>query len=226
MYQLKVNESNQQPRERLRQFGPETLSNQELLAILLRTGLKDKPVLALADHILKKIPSLGIFSQLSLAELEQLTGIGSVKAVEIKAMIEFSKRIFQSQYQFEDKIKSSQQLAKRLIYQIGFHKQEHLLAIYLDSQNRIIEEKVIFKGTVTKSIAEPREILFHACKNLATSLILAHNHPSNNVFPSDYDIQFTAKIKRSCEELGINCLDHIIVGKHHYYSFKEKNQII
>lgn len=99
------------------------------------------------------------------------------------------------------------------------------MVLYLDSQNRVIEEKTIFIGTVRRSIAEPREILYYACKNMATSLIVVHNHPSGSIDPSPNDYAFTEKIKRSCEDLGIICLDHIIVSYQSYYSFREKSSL-
>ncbi len=110
--------------------------------------------------------------------------------------------------------------------ELGDKKQEHLVAIYMDTQNRIIEQRTIFIGTVRRSVAEPREILHYACKNMATSLIIIHNHPSGSPNPSESDLSFTKKIKRSCDHLGIVCLDHIIVGKNKYYSFREEADIL
>lgn len=121
---------------------------------------------------------------------------------------------------------SSERLAKKMMMELGDKKQEHLVAIYLDTQNRIIEQKTIFIGTVRRSIAEPREILYYACKNMATSVIIVHNHPSGSPAPSENDLNFTEKIKRSCDTIGIVCLDHIIVGKNDYYSFREETDVL
>ena len=98
------------------------------------------------------------------------------------------------------------------------------MAIYLDTQNRIIQQKTVFIGGVRRSIAEPREILHYACHLMATSLIVVHNHPSGEAYPSRNDIDFTQKIKRSCDDLGICLLDHLIVGKSSYYSFREERE--
>ena len=100
------------------------------------------------------------------------------------------------------------------------------MAIYLDTQNRIIEQRTIFIGSVRRSIAEPREILYYACKNMATSVIIVHNHPSGSPEPSENDLRFTQKIKRSCEDIGIICLDHIVIGKYQYYSFREETDVL
>ena len=123
-----------------------------------------------------------------------------------------------------EQIMSSQQVARRMMLDIGDKPQEHLVAIYLDTQNRIIQQKTVFIGGVRRSIAEPREILHYACHLMATSLIVVHNHPSGEAYPSRNDIDFTQKIKRSCDDLGICLLDHLIVGKSTYYSFREERE--
>lgn len=226
MYSIELKSESTKPRERLVELGPEQLSNQELLAILLRTGSKSNPVLEMSNHILNHIESLADFQHLSIQELQEIKGIGLVKSIEIKAMLELAKRIGKAEYVKKERIMSSERLAKKMILELGHAKQEHLVAIYLDTQNRLIEQKTIFIGSVRRSIAEPREILYYACKNMATSLIVVHNHPSGSPDPSENDLHFTQKIKRSCEDIGIVCLDHIIVGKQEYYSFREETDIL
>ncbi|GAA0055316.1 UNVERIFIED_CONTAM: DNA repair protein RadC [Streptococcus canis] len=225
MYSIKCNDIKLMPRERLMRMGAEALSNQELLAILLRTGNKDKHVLELSSHLLTHLDSLADFKKMSLQELQSLAGIGKVKAIEIKAMLELAARIQATDQTLTDRVLSSVQVAEKMMVALGDKKQEHLVVLYLDSQNRVIEEKTIFIGTVRRSIAEPREILYYACKNMATSLIVVHNHPSGSIEPSSNDYGFTKKIKRSCEDLGIVCLDHIIVSYQAYYSFRERSDL-
>lgn len=224
MYSIKTDHK-LMPRERLIRLGPEKLSNQELLAILLRTGNKEKHVLELSAYLLSSLDSLADLKKFSLQELQRLSGIGKVKAIEIKAMLELADRIQIAEQAVAAPVLSSAQVAEKMMIELGDKQQEHLVAIYLDSQNKIIEEKTIFIGTVRKSIAEPREILYYACKNMATSLIVVHNHPSGLTKPSANDYHFTEKIKRSCDYLGLICLDHIIVSKHGYYSFREKSDL-
>ena len=214
MYAIEMKADAMLPRERLRDLGAEHLSNQELLSILLRTGTKATPVLEVANQILKNLDSLADFQHLSLQELQQINGIGYVKSIEIKAMIELAKRISKAEYIQKERIMSSERLARNLV------------AIYLDTQNRIIEQRTIFIGSVRRSIAEPREILYYACKNMATSVIIVHNHPSGSPEPSENDLRFTQKIKRSCEDIGIICLDHIVIGKYQYYSFREETDVL
>lgn len=226
MYAIETKADAMLPRERLRDLGAEHLSNQELLSILLRTGTKTTPVLEVANQILKNLDSLADFQHLSLQELQQINGIGYVKSIEIKAMIELAKRISKAEYVQKERIMSSERLARKMMLELSDQKQEHLVAIYLDTQNRIIEQRTIFIGSVRRSIAEPREILYYACKNMATSVIIVHNHPSGSPEPSENDLQFTQKMKRSCEDIGIICLDHIVIGKYQYYSFREETDVL
>ena len=226
MYAIEMRAEAMLPRERLRDLGAEHLSNQELLSILLRTGTKTTPVLEVANQILKNLDSLSDFQHLSLQELQQINGIGYVKSIEIKAMIELAKRISKAEYVQKERIMSSERLARKMMLELSDQKQEHLVAIYLDTQNRIIEQRTIFIGSVRRSIAEPREILYYACKNMATSVIIVHNHPSGSPEPSENDLRFTQKMKRSCEDIGIICLDHLVIGKYQYYSFREEADIL
>lgn len=226
MYAIEMKADAMLPRERLRDLGAEQLSNQELLSILLRTGTKTRPVLEVANDILKHIDTLADFQHLSLQELQKIKGIGYVKSIEIKAMIELAKRISKAEYVQKERIMSSERLARKMMLELSDQKQEHLVAIYLDTQNRIIEQRTIFIGSVRRSIAEPREILYYACKNMATSVIIIHNHPSGSPAPSENDLRFTEKMKRACDDIGIACLDHIIVGKYQYYSFREETDVL
>lgn len=222
MYTIQFKEQAMLPRERLITEGAEHLSNQELLAICLRTGTKKEHVLSLANSILNQLNSLADLRMLSLEELQDISGIGRVKSIELKAMIELASRIQTAEIDKQDRILSSERLAKRMMLELGDKKQEHLVALYLDTQNRLIAQKTIFIGTVRRSVAEPREILHYACKHMATSLIVVHNHPSGVTEPSENDFQFTNKIKRCCDDLGVVFLDHLIVGRSEYYSFREE----
>lgn len=214
------------PRERLLAYGADKLSNQELLAILLRTGTKGEPVLSLATHLLTRLGSLAELKNLSLQELQTLPGIGQVKAIELKAMLELASRIKDAELTHLDRVLGSRSLAKKMMLELGDKKQEHLVALYLDTQNKVLHKETIFIGSVRRSVAEPREILYHACKTMATSLIAVHNHPSGNCTPSEQDINFTKQLKRSCDDLGIVLLDHLIIGKQQYYSFREETELL
>lgn len=141
MYSIQFKEEALLPRERLLAVGAEKLSNQELLAILIRTGTKNEPVSVLSQHLLQKLENLAALRELSIEELQKLTGIGRVKAIEIKAMIELGKRVHQSELLLEERVLGSERLGRKMIADIGQEKQEHLVALYLDTQNRIISQK-------------------------------------------------------------------------------------
>ncbi|MFH0373174.1 DNA repair protein RadC [Streptococcus sp. A22] len=225
MYQIDFKEEALMPRERLLELGPERLSNQELLAIFIRTGTKKEPVSILSNNLHNQLENLAALRDLSIEELQSLTGIGRVKAIEIKAMIELGKRINQSEILLNDRILGSEKLGRKMIQEIGQQKQEHLVALYLNTQNQVIHQKTVFIGSVNRSIAEPREILHYAVKCMATSIIIVHNHPSGSVQPSKNDLLFTKNLKDSCETLGLVLLDHLIVGQKDYYSFREESEL-
>lgn len=226
MYDITIPKEALLPRERLVQLGAEKLSNQELLAIVLRTGTKKEPVMALSQSILSKLDSLAELHDLSLQELQEIHGIGQAKSTELKAMLELAKRIQASEKKRSERMTGSQQVARKMMIEIGREKQEHLVVLYLDTQNHIIEQRTIFIGTVRRSVAEPREILHYACKNMATSMILVHNHPSGTVEPSENDLRFTEKLKRCCDDMGMILLDHLIIGQKDYFSFREESDLL
>ena len=222
MYEVRESPYPVQPRERLAMLGADHLSDSELLAILLRTGTRHYSVTELSAIILKHFQTLENFRRASISELKEIPGIGQAKAVEIRAMIELGKRIQTTDRTRYGQVTSSHEFGMSLACEMQDYEQEHLLAIYLDGQNKIIEKRTIFIGAVNHAPANPREILYHAVKNLAVGLLVAHNHPSGSLIPSGADRIFTEKIKTSCENLGINFIDHIIVGAGNYFSFRER----
>lgn len=201
---------------------PNELTNRQLFDRAFRAlGLSNGQIKTLYDEF-KDDNSL---KNISLEELQHF-GLSKQMAYSVASLIELlcvrSKDIPEK----TDPIMSSQQMAKRLMASYGDLNQEHLVAIYLDTQNRIIAEKVIFIGSVRRSVAEPREILHYGVKYMATSLVVTHNHPSGETYPSRNDVAFTEKMRRACKDLGIDFLDHIIVGKSDYYSFREEMEFV
>ena len=226
MYSISFQEDSLLPRERLAKEGGEALSNQELLAILLRTGTRQASVFEIAQKVLSNLSSLTDLKKMTLQELQSLSGIGRVKAIELQAMIELGHRIHKHETLEMESILSSQKLAKKMQQELGHKKQEHLVALYLNTQNQIIHQQTIFIGSATRSIAEPREILHYAIKHMATSLILVHNHPSGAVAPSRNDDHVTKLVKEACDLMGIVLLDHLIVSHSSYFSYREKTDLI
>ena len=226
MYSISFQEESLLPRERLVRLGAEQLSNQELLSILIRTGNKKENVFQIASKILSSVSSLTELRHMTLSELQGISGIGQVKAIELQAMIELGSRISKAENFEGERILSSQKLAKKMQQELCHKKQEHLVALYLNTQNQIIHQQTIFIGSLTRSLAEPREILHYAIKHMATSIILVHNHPSGATRPSRDDDQVTEKIKEACEMMGFVLLDHLIVGGDSYYSYREETDLI
>ncbi|EOH96919.1 DNA repair protein RadC [Enterococcus moraviensis ATCC BAA-383] len=211
------------PRERLEVVGEKALSNQELLAILLRTGSKDTNVMEVASKFLNYFNHLYELKNATLNEMMEIKGIGRIKAIEVRAAIEFGYRIQQSTQLKFGKVSSSYQIAQNLIYELQDFQQEHLVCLYLNTKNEVIKQETVFKGSLNQSVAHPREIFRSAVKYSAARLILAHNHPSGNPTPSKSDIHFTQRMQECGKMMGIEVLDHIIIGEQVYTSMREEN---
>lgn len=214
----------ERPRERMIREGAEALSNQELLAILLRTGTHRESVLQLASRLLKEIGSIRRLYDISIDELMQIKGIGQAKAVQIKAGVELGRRVAQKAKE-QAVIRSPQDAAAYLIERLQLESQEKFYCLYLNTKNQVVFEKTIFVGSLNASIVHPREVYKEALKWSAASIIVAHNHPSGDPTPSHEDIQVTRRLKEAGEILGIECLDHLIIGADRYVSLKEKGYL-
>lgn len=212
----------ERPRERLMNIGVDNLSNSELLAILLKTGTKDMSVKELSNYILKEIDNFLDLRNITLEKLKSIKGIGDAKACELLAAIELGKRL-NAKYDNLKKIKIVNANNIFEYYRNIFidKKQEYFYAIYLDTKNNIIKDKLLFIGTINQSLVHPREIFKEAYLLSASSIILIHNHPTGNVSPSKNDINLTKNIINVGNLLGIKVLDHIIIGDNNYYSFIE-----
>ncbi|WP_025730002.1 RadC family protein [Atopobacter phocae] len=210
----------EQPRERLLMLGPKALATHELLAILLRTGTKDKSVIELALNVLEKFGDLNRIRQASLSELQLIPGIGQVKAIELQAMMELGERIVYSEPIRGMTVKTAEDAGKHFIKMLSNAHQEKLVALFLNTKNQVLTEKIIFTGGLNSSIAHPREIFREAVKESAASLLIAHNHPSGDTTPSEADIMFTKRMVECGELMGIEVLDHLIIGGNQYVSLR------
>lgn len=223
---LMIKEMNEgeKPRERLMQYGVKALSNEELLSIILRTGIKNKSVKELSSELLSEY-DLYDLSNISYKTLSNIKGMGEVKAVTLLASLELGKRVIKKNKNII-KIKNSYDIYNYSKYELENLLQEKFLCIYLDSKNTIITSKILFIGTVNESNIYPRDIFREAVKNNASSIILVHNHPSGNINPSYSDMSLTNNIIKIGKTIGIKILDHIIIGNNNYYSFLENNKEI
>ncbi len=210
------------PREKLLKYGSENLSTAELLALVLRTGSKQQTALDLANKLLTHYQGISCLANYSVEELQQIKGIGLAKSTQLKAVAELSKRLMIAGANLK-KISSPQDVAELLIPKIGYGYQEKFLVVALDTKNQIIGVKEIFKGSLNTSIVHPREVFRYVIKKAAASIIIAHNHPSGDLSPSLEDINLTKKLVSVGKIVGIEVLDHLIIGKQRYSSLKEKN---
>jgi len=211
----------ERPREKLEKYGPEKLSNSELLAILLRTGSKDLNVVELSRKILGKFKSDGLVKA-NVNDLKNTFGLGSAKACEIVACFELGRRLLQNK-------KSQIYLTPKDVWQelkdIRDNKKEHFIIFFLDARNQEIKREVISVGSLNANLVHPREVFEPAIRHIAAQIIVAHNHPSDDEKPSEEDKKITKRLIESGKILGIDIVDHIIVTKNNYFSFKEHKLI-
>jgi len=213
----------ERPREKLIQKGPENLKDEELLAILLGTGVEGKNVIEVAKQILRKYSKKRLL-KMKYEDLSKIKGIGPAKACIILASQELVKRALKIQ----DSGLPIVRTVNDVVLQVGYTRdktREHFIAIYLNARNELIFRKHIFIGTLNASLVHPREIFKEALEHNAASIILVHNHPSGDPAPSEDDLEITKKIIEAGKIMGIDILDHIIISKNKILSFKEKKLI-
>lgn len=205
------------PRERLEAYGVKRLSDEELLAILLRTGSKDQSVTELARRLLYSMPHLSDLSERTLSELSAFDGIGKTKAGILLAAIELGKRVSADGPQGR-RIHSPEDVRQLLQAELAGQKQEHLIALYLDLKGRLIARETLFVGTLNQSVVHPREVFKYAVKWSAYQIVLVHNHPSGDPTPSDADEAMTDAFVALGELMQIKVVDHVIVTPTHCVS--------
>ncbi|CAM3936168.1 RadC family protein [Lederbergia lenta] len=215
----------ERPRERLINSGAEALSNQELLAILLRTGTKSESVIQLANRLLTQFGGLMWLKDAVLEELTDLKGIGEAKAVQIAAAVELGRRISNLSYDDRYVIRSPEDGANYVMNDMRFLTQEHFVCLYLNTKNQVIHRQTVFIGSLNASIVHPREVFKEAFRRSAASIICFHNHPSGDPSPSREDIEVTKRLVECGKMVGIEILDHLIIGDKKYVSMKEKGHM-
>jgi DNA repair protein RadC len=215
----------QRPRERLLVDGPASLSNHELLAILLRTGSKEESVLQLANRLLNHFEGLRMLKDATIEELTSMKGIGKTKAIQIMAAIELGRRMGRLRYDDRYIIRSPEDGAKYVMEDMRFLSQEHFVCLYLNTKNQVLHRQTIFIGSLNASIVHPREVYKEAFRRSAASIICIHNHPSGDPSPSKEDIEVTKRLSECGKIIGIELLDHLIIGDGKYVSLKEKGYV-
>jgi DNA repair protein RadC len=224
-YTIKELPVDERPRERLVQFGAHALSSAELLAILLRTGTPEMTALQLAQHLLTSMGSLRAIASAKPSELAQVKGIGMAKAAQLLAAVELGRRIALEEMGEQPAITRPEDVYALLHHQLRDEKQEHVVVLLLNTKNRVIRQSTVTKGTLDSSLLHPREVFREAIRHSASSIILAHNHPSGDPTPSNEDVQLTKRIYQAGQLVGIDLLDHVILGDGRWISLRSQGVI-
>ncbi|SFM17876.1 RadC family protein [Methanolobus profundi] len=212
------------PRERLLKYGPESLSNAELLAIILRTGSRKENVVNMCGRIFSEY-NIKQLSQANISMLTQIHGVGNAKATQIAAVFELARKLEGYTDEPKRKIRSPADVYSLLYPRMREHKRERLVALLLDTKNHVMREEIISIGSLNANIVHPREVFKAALMESCASVILSHNHPSGDPTPSREDIAVTEKLVDGGKLLGIDVLDHVVIGDGRYVSLKDEGYI-
>lgn len=215
----------ERPRERMLRSGAEALSHAELLAILLVTGTRRESALTVAQRILGQTDGLRKLADMEIEELIGINGIGPAKAVQLKAAIELGRRMAASRVGDRVIIRSPRDAAELLAEQLRYLQKEHFVCLFLNTKNQVIAQETLSIGSLNASIVHPREVFRAAIKYGSASIVCAHNHPSGDPAPSSEDIAITKRLVESGRIVGIDVLDHIVVGDGHFVSLKEQGMM-
>lgn len=222
---MKIKEMKEElrPREKLLNNGVECLSVDELIAIILKTGSVDKSVKDLSLEVVNLVDNL---EDIKIESLTSIKGIGKVKAIELIASIELGKRIFlNNKKEIGKRYRNSRSIYEDMKYLFYNKKQEYFYCLYFNNRNELIERKLLFMGTINRSIVHPREIFKEAYLQSASGIICMHNHPTGDITPSKEDILFTKNLVELGKMNDIRILDHIIMANDDYYSFNDNGII-
>ena len=215
----------ERPRETLLKKGETYLSDSELLAILIKNGTRDKSAITLAREIIETSDGIRNLSNITVEELSKIKGIGLAKACRIISALELGRRVSVASEMQKFKISSPQDIGNVYMEELRYKKKEIFRVVLLNTKNVIIGSKDISEGSLNASIVHPREVFLEAIKKSANKMILMHNHPSGDPTPSSEDINITKRLISAGQIVGIEILDHVIIGDGSFYSFKENGQI-
>lgn len=223
-YKLRIRDlpEEEKPREKLTKYGPASLKNYELMAVILGKGTRKEGILELSKRIMSQYGDQAVFSRGDVDTLEKVLSLSPVQACQVVAAFELGKRLFGRTTEVflrspEEVFEYAKDMARL--------KKEHLRGLYLDTRNKLVRDEVIAIGTLNASLAHPREIFHPAIESHAAAIILVHNHPSGDPLPSRDDIELTRQVHEASKIVDIDVLDHVIIGSQDYYSLKERTEI-
>jgi DNA repair protein RadC len=214
--------ASEQPRERLRTLGPTALSDAELLAILLRTGIPGRTVLDLARELLLRFEGLHGLLRASFGEICQERGLGQAKTAQIKAALEIGRRLLMSSPDERPQVRSPEDVAGLLMIEMGHLDQEQLRALLLNTRHQVVRQVVVYQGNVNTSLVRVGELFREAVRENCAAVIIAHNHPSGDPTPSPEDVAVTQEIVEAGRLLDVEVLDHLVIGQGRYVSMRER----
>lgn len=223
MFLIKEMPGSERPRERFMRHGKEAVSTPELIAIILRTGRHKQSVVDLARALYYEYESLKALNQLSVSELTKTPGVGSAKAVQLLAALELGKRLYEENFPPSMALNAPEAVYDYMRADLEMLTQEMFYALYLDTKGKLIKKERIFIGSLNSAVVHPREVFKFAVVLSAATIIIVHNHPSGDPTPSRSDERVTQTMVDTGRLMDIELLDHIIIGKGRYYSFKEHN---
>lgn len=222
VYRIMDLHESDRPRERLAALGPQALSNAELIAILLRVGVKGESAVAVGQRLLNKFSGLNGLHRAPFKDLMDQHGLGEAKAAQIKAAIELGRRLTLESPEERAAINSPADAAALVQYEMSALEQEHLRVILLDRRNRVLETAEVYKGSVNSSQIRVGEVFKEAIRKNASALIVIHNHPSGDPTPSPDDVAVTRAIVQAGKLLDVEVLDHLVIGQGRWVSLKER----
>ena len=214
--------SSERPRERLLEYGVGALSTAELLAIILRTGTKDENVILLSQRILARFGNLAGMVQASAAEMSREHGLGPAKVAQLKAALELGRRMLVESPDERAQIRSPADAANLVMTEMGLLEQEQLRVMLLDTKNRVLATKTVYKGSLNTSLIRVGELFREAIRANCASLIVLHNHPSGDPTPSPEDVAVTRQIVDAGKLLDVDVLDHLVIGRQRFVNLKER----
>ena len=212
----------ERPRERMERVGPQALSTAELIALILRTGIKDENVIAMSTRLLAQYNGLAGLARAEFAQIASERGIGPAKTAQLLAALELGRRLMAESPEERFQIRAPSDAANLLIPLLSHKEQEHFVVLYLDTRNRVLDQEILYKGSLNTSLVRIGEVFRGAVRRNCMGVIVAHNHPSGDPAPSPEDIALTRRLVDAGKLLEIELLDHIVIGRNRWISLRER----
>ncbi|HOT92276.1 MAG TPA: DNA repair protein RadC [Anaerolineae bacterium] len=212
----------ERPRERMERVGPQALSTAELLALILRTGIKDENVLTMATRLLMQYNGLAGLARAEFAQLAAERGMGRAKTAQVLAALELGRRLMIESPEERFQIRAPQDAANLVMPLLGHKEQEHFMVLYLDTRNRVLDQEILYKGSLNTSLVRVAEVFRGAVRRNCAGVIIAHNHPSGDPTPSAEDIALTRRLVEAGKLLEVEVLDHVVIGHNRFVSLRER----